>query len=415
MIVQHRLPNEEPAKAAEGGVAVATRGTAAPSMLPGPSAATKSQLSGPSAATKSQRPTIEMVAKRAGVSRQTVSNAANAPHRLRPETLRKVLGVIDELGYRPSRAARSLRTRSTQVIGCRLLPSNAGGTGGVLDRLLHALCDAARSKGYDVLTYSVTSDDEEIEVCDDMLRRSAVDGFVLSNTHHGDVRPEWLTAAGAHFVAFGRPWGEDNPGHSWVDVDGAAGTTEAVHHLVSLGHSRIGCLALPEGSGTGDDRYQGWLRAVEELGLATEGLVARAEDGIHSGKTLAEKLMSLPEPPTAIVCVSDALALGAVRCLEDRGLEVGNDVSVVGFDDSPVASVLRPRLTSVRQPIEAVAQELVEVLLAEISGTRHRPSRTLLAPRVVARESSGPAPARGAGRATLTTLSNPREQQKGTN
>ncbi|MHB1497649.1 MAG: substrate-binding domain-containing protein, partial [Acidimicrobiales bacterium] len=87
----------------------------------------------------------------------------------------------------------------------------------------------------------------------------------------------------------------------------------------------------------------------------------------------------------------------------------------VGFDDSPVASVLRPRLTSVRQPIEAVAQELVEVLLAEISGTRHRPSRTLLAPRVVARESSGPAPARGAGRATLTNLSNPREQQKGTN
>ena len=99
-----------------------------------------------------KRPTIEVVAKRAGVSRQTVSNAANAPHRLRPETLQKVLGTIDELGYRPSQAARSLRTSATHVIGCRLLPGNHAGTGGVLDRLLHALCDAARDKGYGVLT-----------------------------------------------------------------------------------------------------------------------------------------------------------------------------------------------------------------------------------------------------------------------
>lgn len=359
-----------------------------------------------------KRPTIEMVAKRAGVSRQTVSNAANAPHRLRPETLQKVLGVIDELGYRPSKAARSLRTRSTQVIGCRLLPSNAGGTGGVLDRLLHALCDAARSKGYDVLTFSVASDDEEIEVCDDLLRRSAVDGFVLANTHYGDVRPEWLTAAGVHFVAFGRPWGDDNPAHSWVDVDGAAGTSEAVRHLAGLGHSRIGCLALPEGSGTGDDRFHGWQRATAALGLPCSTLVGRAEDGIHSGEALAEKLLSLPEPPTALVCVSDALAVGAVRALEDRGLVAGRDVSVVGFDDSPVASVLRPRLSSVRQPIEAVAQNLVEVLLAEMSGTQRRPSRYLLSPWLVARESSGPALAGATGRTTLITLPTPDSYRK---
>jgi len=344
-----------------------------------------------------KRPTIEMVAKRAGVSRQTVSNAHNAPHRLRPETLQKVLGTIDELGYRPSRPARSLRTRSTQVIGCRLLPGNPAGTGGILDRLLHALCDAARSKGYDVLTFSVTSDDEEIEVFDDLLARKAVDGFVLANTHHGDIRPDWLLGEGAHFVAFGRPWGAEAPLHSWVDVDGAAGTAEAVHHLASLGHTRIGFLGIPEGSGTGDDRFAGWQRTVEALGLPSAGLVLRAEDGIRSGKALAEKLLDQPDPPTGIVCESDALAVGAVRAIEDRGLVPGRDVSVVGFDDSPAATVLRPRLTSVRQPIEAVAQKLVEVLLAEITGTQRRPSRVLLAPWVVARESSGPALAQGPG------------------
>jgi DNA-binding LacI/PurR family transcriptional regulator len=335
-----------------------------------------------------KRPTIEMVARQAGVSRQTVSNAANAPHRLRPETLRKVLGTIDELGYRPSQAARSLRTKATQVIGCRLLPSNHGGTGGVLDRLLHALCDAARARGYSILTFSVGDDDDEIDVFDDLLRRHAVDGFVLTNTHHGDVRPAWLLDQGAHFVAFGRPWGAERPKHSWVDVDGASGTSQAVHHLADLGHTHIGFLGLPEGNGVGDDRFEGWQGAVEALGLPLKGLVGRAEDGIMSGKALAEQLMDAPGPPTALVCVSDAMAVGALRAIEDRGLVAGQDLSVVGFDDSPVASVLRPRLSSVRQPIEEVAHKLIDLLLAELCGQR-RPTRVLLAPWVVGRESSG--------------------------
>lgn len=324
------------------------------------------------------------------MSRQTVSNALNAPHRLRSETLKKVLATIDELGYRPSRAARSLRTRSTQVIGCRLLHDNPNGTGAVIfDRLLHALCDAARSKGYDVLSFSVASDDEEIDVFDDLLSRNAVDGFVLANTHYNDIRPEWLTDQGAHFVAFGRPWGAKNQGHSWVDVDGAAGTADAVRYLAGLGHRRIGFLGVPEGGGTPDDRFEGWRSAIEALRLPSTHLVARADDGILSGKVLTEELLDLPKPPTALVCVSDAMAVGALGAIEDRGLQPGRDVSVVGFDDSPVASLLRPRLSSIRQPIEAVAQKLVEVLLAEISGTQRRPSRVLLAPWVVARESSG--------------------------
>jgi len=367
-----------------------------------------------------KRPTIEMVAQQAGVSRQTVSNAANAPHRLRPETLRKVLGTIDELGYRPSHAARSLRTRATQVIGCRLLPGNYGGTGGVLDRLLHALCDAAWAKGYGVLTFSAANDDEEIAVFDDLLRRNAVDGLVLTHTHHGDVRPAWLMDQSAHFVAFGRPWGVERPAHSWVDVDGSAGTAEAVRHLAELGHTRIGFLGLPEGNGVGDDRYQGWQRAVDALALPSKGLIARAEDGVMSGKALAEQLITSPAPPTALVCVIDAMAVGAVRAIEEHAMESGRDLAVIGFDDSPVASLLRPGLSSVRQPIEDVAHKLIEVLLAEIAGTQRRPSRALLAPWVVVRESSGLPRARelrrssphgGAADSTLPDL-NRKEQGK---
>ncbi len=345
------------------------------------------------------RATIDTVAARAGVSRQTVSNALNAPHRLRPETLERVLKAVDELGYRPSQAARSLRTDATRLIACRLLPGNYGGTGGVLDRFFHALCDAARSNGYDILTFSATSDDEEIAVFDDLLRRRAVDGFVLTNTHHVDARPEWLRAHGGRFVAFGRPWGVRRPHHSWVDVDGASGTSAAVRHLVDLAHSRIAFLGVPESSGVGDDRYMGWERAMAEARLPVKGLVARAEDGIASGRALADHLLGTSRPPTAFVCVSDAMALGALRAIEDRGGRPGRDVSVVGFDDSPVASVVRPGLSSVRQPIEAVANEVVSLLLAELGGPARRWSRVLLAPSLVVRESTGPAGAARGGAA----------------
>lgn len=280
--------------------------------------------------------------------------------------------------------------RATQVIGCRLLPSNYGGTGAILDRLLHALCDAARSRGYDVLTFSVGTDDEEIAVFDELLQRNAVDGFVLANTHHFDFRPDWLLRQGAPFVAFGRPWGVAGPRHSWVDVDGAAGTADAVDHLAGLGHTRIGFLGFPAGQGMGDDRYQGWCRAMKSLGQPTEGLLGRAEDGLTSGNALAEQMLSLADPPTALVCATDAMAVGALRAIEDRGLRAGRDISVVGFDDSPIASVLRPSLSTVHQPIEDVAHKLIEVLLSEIAGTRRRPARLLLVPRLVARESSGP-------------------------
>lgn len=339
--------------------------------------------------TAGKRATIEMVARQCGVSRQTISNAINAPTRLRPETLKKVLKAIEEMGYRPSHAARSLRTDATRVIGCRLLPSNHGGTGGVLDGWFHALCDATRSGGYDVLTFAASSDDEEIEVFDDLLRRRAVDGFVLTNTHYLDPRPAWLNDRSAPFVAFGRPWGEPNAPHSWIDVDGASGTADAVRHLANLGHTRIGFLGLSKGSGVCDDRFQGWASAMRLLDLSTKELIGRAEDGIASGRALTEKMLDGPRPPTGLVCVSDSMAVGAMRALEDRGWIAGQDFAIVGFDDSPIASLLRPSLSSIRQPILAVAGELVAALLAELSDVNRRPSRILLAPRLIVRDSSG--------------------------
>jgi DNA-binding LacI/PurR family transcriptional regulator len=262
------------------------------------------------------------------------------------------------------------------------------GTGGVLDRFLHALCDAARDRGYDVLSFAAATDDAELDVIDDLLRRTAVDAYVISGTNHADPRPAWLAARGVPFVAFGRPWGEPDATHSWVDVDGAAGTAAVVEHLVAQGHRRIAFVGWPEGSGVGDDRFAGWVRGTAAHRLPTQGLVQRSEDGVAAGAALTDRLLGLPQPPTAVVCVSDVMALGALRALDDRGIAADTGVAVTGFDDSPLTTVVRPGLTSVRQPLEAVAEKVIEVLLEHLGGSRTAPAQVLLDPVLVVRDSS---------------------------
>lgn len=333
---------------------------------------------------------ITAVADHAHVSRQTVSNALNAPHRLHPDTLTRVLGSIEELGYRPNQAARSLRTRSSRLIACRLLSVGPAGVGGVIDRFMHSLCTAARESRYDVLTFAVADDQEEIDTFKDLIRRGAVDGFVLPGTHRDDPRADCLRDSGAAFVAFGRPWGVPDPAHSWVDVDGAAGITACVEHVVERGARRVGFLGWPEGSGVGDDRYAGWRQTCRRLGLPTQHLCLRGEDRIEIGQELAARLLDRSRPVDALVCVSDLMAIGAIRAIEARGLVVGQDVAVTGFDDSPLASVVRPGLTTVRQPLEDAAESIVAILTEHLTGRLTDPVTDLKIPTLVTRGSTRP-------------------------
>lgn len=336
--------------------------------------------------------TLEAVARHAQVSRQTISNALNAPHRLAPETLTRALSSIETLGYRPNQAARSLRTSASQRIGFRIEPSRDGINGAVLDRFLHALCEAAHKHAYNVLLFTASDDAGEIERFDDLVRRQAVDAFVLSATHRGDSRTGWLAERSLPFVTFGRPWGEEQVAHSWVDVDGAAGTHAAVDHLVGLGHRRVGFIGWPAGSGVGDDRQAGWARAARAHGLPVHGLAVNGEDAVDTGLMLANRLLDRDGAPTALVCASDSLALGAMRALAERGRVAGSDVAVVGFDDTPVAMAMLPGITSVRQPVERAAALIVRLLTAHLSGLHVPPAGELIAPDLVVRPSSSPVP-----------------------
>lgn len=331
-------------------------------------------------------PTLADVAERAGVSRQTVSNAVNNPDLLRADTLVRVQEAIDELGYIPNRAARNLRTRASHLIGLRFTPAQEGTANATMDRFVHTLVESSGESGYHVLLFPADPEDP-LAGYDDLLRATAVDAFVITDTYLGNPQAAWLQSRRAPFVAFGRPWENPDSTHPWVDVDGAAGTRLATDHLLDRGHERIAWIGWRRDSRIGEDRRSGWSQALRERGLPTTGLASRSEDTVASGREASAVLLD-EAAPTAFVCASDTLAMGVLHTLADRGLVPGRDVAVVGFDDSQVAQTVPPGLTSVRQPLEQVAVEIVKALEGLLAHPPVTRPGVLLAPTLAIRGTS---------------------------
>lgn len=331
-------------------------------------------------APRNGQPTLNTIASTLGVSRQTISNVLNNPERVAPATLEAVRAEIARVGYRPSAAARQLRTQRSRLLGFCMQDLRDGINGSVLDRLLHALTARAHERGYAILVFSADGHQAEIRAYDDLLATNALDGFLLTSTDHGDPRADWLGEHQVPFVAFGRPWGrEDAAGcrdHDWIDVDGAAGTAEATAVLIAEGGESIGFIGWPEGSAVGDDRFEGHRRAMESAGR--EVLIERVPDSFDSGRTAAQSLVE--RGADAIVCVSDSLALGAVSRLREIG-RYDVMTRVIGFDDTPTARAVG--IASVDQPVEEAARRMIDLLVHRIEHPGVEPvdgSRELLEP-----------------------------------
>ena len=309
-------------------------------------------------------PTLDSVAAAAGVSRQTVSNVLRHPGRVSPATSERVREAIRSTGYRPSLPARQLATRRSNAVAVRAERQQDGISGLVLDAFYHGLAEAGHAVGLHVLLYPEQDDEAaELAVVDELLRTRAADALVLTATSSADTRPQHLREAGLPFCAFGRPWGEDDDRHDWVDVDGAAGTGMAVRHLRERGRRRIAYLGWPDDvdPGTGADRRRGW---AEELhGSPVE---AHCVNDAGAAEAAVRQLLDDPEPPDAVVCASDTLALGAHRA-------GAGQLEVVGFDATPVTAALG--LASVRQPVDRAAHSCLDLLRQRLEApdtpTRH--------------------------------------------
>lgn len=333
--------------------------------------------------------TIREVAQEAHVSIATVSYVLNNSRPVRADTRARVLAAVQRLGYHPNITARNLQASRTCLLGCPWHPVANDQFNPILDHFLQTICEAAAQHSYRTLVFPAVSDAEELVIYDELIRIGQVDGLILSNTNFDDPRIRHLTEIGFPFVAFGRA----NPDwdFAWVDVDGAAGTRLATAHLLAQGHRRIACLVWPDSSLSGHYRQQGYLTTMAEAGLTVHVEWVPVTDNTHDhAYANTRHLLRLPvdRRPSAILALSDLMAMGVINAAADAGLTVGHDLAVVGFDDAPIAGYLRPALTSLAQPIREIGQHTVRMLIQLIGGVMPEPRQVLLPPELIVRESS---------------------------
>lgn len=333
--------------------------------------------------------TLKDIAKRVGYSVTTVSRALAGYEDVAEDTRRKIIMAAREMGYYPDFTARSLRRRRTDTVGFVIPVAEHYLSDPFFLELLAGIGDGAVEQGFDLLISTCKPlGSEEREVYRRMVRGRRVDGIVVARTRREDQRISYLVGEGFPTVAFGRT--TLNLDFPYIDVDGEDGVRQAMEHLINLGHRRIAFISPPSYLMFAEHRLIGYKRALEKHGLDFDpSLVVEGELTQSSGYRRMNQLLDLDDPPTAVVCGNDLMALGAISASQERGLKVGRDVAIVGFDDIPLAEHSHPPLTTVHQPIYEIGKRLSHMLVQIIQGQGLAETHTIVQPKLVVRESCG--------------------------
>ncbi|RLT32723.1 MAG: LacI family transcriptional regulator [Chloroflexi bacterium] len=325
--------------------------------------------------------TIKDVAAHAGVSTATVSYVLNGQGSIPAETQRRVWESVTTLQYHPRHAARAMRGRS-HTLGVSIARGYDRLADPTAAEVLAGMADAASQRGLSLLLIPRT--DDPAAGCVQVARSGQVDGVVLFDPEHADARLDALVAAGIAHVCIGQV------GAVWVTHDVALGMTQAVQHLVHLGHRAIGLIA-PDPELVSSDWYvESYMAAMESQGLMVpEGGVLAGGRREADGEAAMAELLALDERITAVIAASDELAYGAMRAIRDAGLVVGRDVSLMGFDDLPPAAYLQPPLTTMRQPRYDMGVAAIGLLEAQVTHATPAQTHLVLAPKLIIRASTG--------------------------
>jgi DNA-binding LacI/PurR family transcriptional regulator len=339
--------------------------------------------------------TVEDVARRAGVSRATVSRVVNASPRVSPETRRAVQKAIDELRYVPNPAARALMTRRSDSVAVVILESaNRLFEDPYFNHLLLGISGGLADQEFQLVLLIAQSGREE-ERLERYISAGHVDGAMVIGPRGNDELPRRLVDRGVPIVVNGRPSGDDAAGGthalSFVDVENREGARAAVAHLVAGGRRRIATVHGPLDLPSGRDRLSGYREGLVAAGLSPDPGLERGGEYVPAVATEAMRSLLLHRPDIdAVFAASDSMAAAALGVLVDSGRRVPDDVAVVGFDDSPVAISVRPALTTVRQPIVAMGREMARLLVRQIADPGGAPSRVIFPTELIVRGSSAP-------------------------
>ncbi len=356
--------------------------------------------------------TVEDVARRAGVSRATVSRVVNASPRVRPETRRAVQAAIEELRYVPNPAARALMTRRSDSVAVVILESaNRLFEDPYFNHLLLGISAGLADQEVQLVLLIAQSGGEE-ERLERYIAAGHVDGAMIIGPRGNDEMPRRLVDRGVPIVVNGRPSGVDAPGGahalSFVDVENREGARAAVAHLVAGRRRLIATIHGPLDLPSGRDRLNGYREGLEAAGLRPDPSLERGGEYVPAVAAEAMRSLLRQHPDIdAVFAASDSMAAAVLGVLLDSGRRVPEDVAVVGFDDSPVATSVRPALTTVRQPIVAMGREMAKLLMRQIADPVSAPSRVIFPTELVVRESSAARFAAARGRRTAQPTSAP--------
>ncbi|WP_187445402.1 LacI family DNA-binding transcriptional regulator [Bacillus infantis] len=305
--------------------------------------------------------TIKDIAKMAGVSVATVSRVINKSKPVNDEIREKVEKVIRETQFRPNALARGLISKSTNLIGVIFPQINYTSA-----ELINGIEDVANRNGYNIIL-SNTRLDPEMELKSlEIFKEKQVDGIILSAIHTTEQHVDWIKANKIPIVVVGQKVTGQNI--TWVDVDNYTPITEMVRYLVRCGHEKIGMIHGPlHDQSAGYSRYKGFIDEMKRLGLpVNQDFIAESNFSSGEGYEAMVTLLRKRDLPTAILCASDTIAIGAKNCAEDQGYRVPDDISIAGFDDIELATLVRPQLTTVRVDFEAMGSKAMEALLQNI-------------------------------------------------
>ncbi len=332
--------------------------------------------------------TIKDIAKRTGKSITTVSRALHGYDDVSPETREMIVRTAEEMGYTPNLLAQRLQKQRTDTLGFILPTFGPRFSDPFFSEFLAGIGNTAGEYGYDLLVSTQPPGEKELEIYRKKVMGRQVDGFIVVRTRCHDPRIQLLREMGTPFVAFGRT--EDDLDYPFVDEDGAAGMSMLVEHLLKLGHRRIAYISPPLEYTFARDRLRGVQETLTAAGLALpEDYLVFGDLTQRSGLAEAARLLNLPEPPTAIIAGNDLMAFGAMSAVQQRGMQVGRDIAVAGFDDTPMAETAHPPLTTVHQPIYKIGRMITEMLIKIIQGEPLESTQIILKPQLIVRQSCG--------------------------
>ncbi|MCP3016688.1 LacI family transcriptional regulator [Nocardiopsis dassonvillei] len=335
-----------------------------------------------------KRPTLEMVAQRAGVGRGTVSRVINGSAQVSPRTREAVHAAIAELGYSPNQAARTLVTRRTDTIALVVSePRDRLFSDPFFADIIRGVSSVLHERDLQLMLTTARTEAEHKRV-GDYLSGFHVDGALLISLHSDNPLSARLDEAGVPVVHGGRPHSPEQPAPYCVDIDNIGGARMAIRRLLERGCRRVAAITGPLDMNAGVERLRGYREVMAAAGLEVDDrLVVQGDFSVEGGAEAMERLLGTGLEPDAVFAASDMMALGGLRVLRARGLRVPEDVALVGYDDTVMAQHSDPPLTTIHQPTVQMGQEMAR-LLVDVAIPRTTEAETvMLGTHLVVRES----------------------------